>query len=300
MRKVTLFRAAVGLNTVVDPARIQHDPNRKELAVAVNVDIDNTGRISRRKGYKATNFTTTCHSLFSTEQICFFVSGNTLYSLQADFTAIPLKTGLTPNARMRYVAVHNGVFFSNGYENGFWRDGELLDWVATEYKGPRTKRNFSDPPIGHLLEYYNGRVWIGQESTLFYTEAFGYFWVDMARNFVPFGGRLSMVRAVDNGLFVGDSRGTYFIAYAGSKEATFRKISSAIVVEGTDISMPGELLTREGINGKVAIWASSDGIIAGLSDGTIKNLTKEKISLPSAATGVSYIFEGKLIVLLNP
>jgi len=52
MAEITVFSGATGINNIVDPVRLKFDPDTGigELAEAVNVVIDQTGRISRKHG----------------------------------------------------------------------------------------------------------------------------------------------------------------------------------------------------------------------------------------------------------
>lgn len=107
-----------GINNKEPAYRLRDD----ELTVAINADIDNTGKLSRRDGANRI-YTGDCHSLFADGDICLFRSGSGLYRLFPDYSAKLLKTGLT--GRTVYHAMPGRIYFSDGSFSGF-TDGERV------------------------------------------------------------------------------------------------------------------------------------------------------------------------------
>lgn len=90
-----------------------------DLEAASNVDLDDTGRASRRNGYVTQIDPSACHSIGpSGHSRCFYVSGTTLYEILGDYTTVPLVTGLTPNKLVNYFVSKDRVYWSNGVEKG--------------------------------------------------------------------------------------------------------------------------------------------------------------------------------------
>jgi hypothetical protein len=65
-KKFPLYRASTGLNVVSDPTRIKYDPDSgiSDLQACLNVELDRTGRLSRRKGFSSI-LAGSMHSVFS-------------------------------------------------------------------------------------------------------------------------------------------------------------------------------------------------------------------------------------------
>lgn len=101
------------------------DPN--DLAVANNVVVDDSQKITRRPGVTLKSGGAK-HSLWTNEIDCYFVSGDTLYQLQPDMTETPIKSGLTPGARMSYAMHADRLYFANGYELGVVDEGIAREW----------------------------------------------------------------------------------------------------------------------------------------------------------------------------
>jgi hypothetical protein len=304
---ITIFRGSSGLNTKSDPARIRFDPETgiQDLAVAVNVDHDRTGRVCRRKGFSVTAITDPIHSLWCDGGACLFVTGTSLCQLAADYSYHVL-TSVTAGARVRYFQLSNRSYWMNGYEKGFVADGINYPWIRGDYVGPETKRNLSDPPIGHLISYGHGRVWVAQDTIAWYSEPYALGAFDLVRNFFPFESRISMIQPVDDGCYFSDQSTTYFAEGTDPKQMKLIPIANYPVIEGTDRpldmgkfgdgSFPG--LARAQSPG--VIWTSTEGICVGAYNGMHVNLTFNKIDYPAALTGAALCFDGRYVATLTP
>src|SRR6185503_16678557 len=114
-----------GLRNDVSPERFEPG----DLDVALNVDIDKTGRLARRAGFAPTAVTGATHSLWANPQgtQAFFAQGAQLYQLQqagAGYTSTLLKT-LTHAERISFEQVNERVYFSNGADTGVIEQGAV-------------------------------------------------------------------------------------------------------------------------------------------------------------------------------
>lgn len=100
-----------------------------DLVEARNVDLDDTGGISRREGYRVAMAGSDCHSLWSNADgsVSLFVQGDRLMRFDGT-TAAQLGSGLTIGARMRYVEVLGRIYHSNGIESGVLEAGAVRSW----------------------------------------------------------------------------------------------------------------------------------------------------------------------------
>ena len=113
MRNVTL-KAVSGVRNDVPLERF----GKSDLASAVNVDIDKTGKISRRAGQRRVATGTDVHSLYQAASRVFFVDGTVLHELHPDFSTSPLKSDLATGRRMTYLDLNQTVYFMNGVDAG--------------------------------------------------------------------------------------------------------------------------------------------------------------------------------------
>lgn len=314
----TIFSGALGLNTKFDPVTLRA-PSREGyrwLVNAVNVDVTNTHRVASRPLFTTTDITSSCHSLFCDGGDALVVSGSVLYKLNNavqgsnDFTLTSIRTGLTEGATMRYVQVANKIYYTNGYENGVYSDGSSSSWEAPTYVGPSTTRTFTDPPVGHLLEYCASRIWIGVGSTLVCTEKMRYNEVNLAENEIRFPSRLKMITAPgDDGLFVSDSHNIYYVQapqpteLAGIvvKHLNRELIADFPAIDSQNIKTDSRQLGIEGLpQGRVSIFGSKEGLCVCGKGGSLHNLTIDVLNCPDADYGSGITINNKLIYSFEP
>lgn len=299
---LNIFTGSSGLNTQVDPTRLPFDGQSgiQDLAVAYNIDHDATGRISRRKGFSATLVTQDSHSLWCDGGECLFVTGNSLCVLHGDYTSTVVAT-ISAGARLSYVQVNKKAFWANGIETGYVQDTVNNDWVMGTYYGPETTRQYSGPPIGNHLAFFGGSIFVTQGDTVWHTEPFSLNQFDLVRDYYQFQTAIRMFRPVSDGIYVSTERNVYFLS--GSSPRDLRRIHKTgyPAVEWTDTHVPLEtMLVFQGIAQVGAMWTSTEGICVGLPDGQVMNLTKAKVSFPTALRGAGIFLDKRYIVTLEP
>ena len=294
METVPVLKGSAGLNNKVDPVRLRYDGETgvQELAVAKNVDIGDSGRVSRRKGYSKVLSLSDCHSIYNAGTYCLFVHAGALAVLEKDYSYTNIRN-VTVGAKVSYVQVQDKIYYCNGYENGYVSKRISYSWVGEPYVGPTTTKVFSDPPVGHLVELFAGRIYISVDNILWYTEPFAYSWVDLAKNFIPFQEKLRMVKAVKDGLWVSDTEGTYFLGGTSPKEMSFVKVANYPVIEGTDHK------AFDISDDQVVVWTSTEGICVGATGGKFTNLTRQKLWYPDSNVGAGFVINGKYLSILQ-
>lgn len=388
-----------GINNVLPEERLRDEQQRRrfaELREALNIDIDDDGRVRRRDGYASVYSGSSIHSFWSNGTDAYFVEGTILKQLNADFTATNLKTGLQPGRTMSYVDTSEGVFFADGYVSGVISGGNAGSWglstpalpsvaattgslAAGRYQitvtvqtssglesGARrgatfdlvsdgglsltnipnvagtshvniyvtptdgdmyylaarvttgtTTATISDPsqwygrvlrtlhyeppPIGTLLEKFKGRILIALGDVLYYTEPYGYHWTRLDRNYVRFPSSITMVKAVENGVYLAADK-TYWLNGTDPADWSITVVSDSPAVLGT-----GQLTSAHDLGGEsdldVVMWTSAEGVFVGEPGGATRNLTTGRY-VPNAATqGVSLVHNrdgaGKYVALLK-
>lgn len=302
---ITIFQGTNGLNTKIDPARLGKKNNILDLAVAVDVEITDTGRISRRKGYTK-QVSTAAHSLFCEGGDCLFVSGSSLCQLHPDYSHSVVTT-VTPGLRMSYAQINGQTYFCNGKEKGIVRNGQYTAWEKGTYVGPDSHRTLVDPPTGTIVEYYRNRMYVVQKNVIWYSEPGAYGAFDLVRGFIMYPSDIRMVVAVDDGIYVSDSTTTYFLA--GKTPMEFEQITLVHypAIQWSESKFNGQLsidqyrgpAIRDG-QGKAAMWLSEKGVCYG-GPGGFSNLTQDKIAdFPTGLTGSGLVHRGKYTGLIDP
>ncbi len=171
--------------------------------------------------------------------------------------------------------------------------------TSATYRGDGSELNIplktaflTPPPAGHLLEFYNGRIYIAQDNILWYTEPYAYELCNLEHNFFMFNSRITLLIAGLTGLWLSTQKENIFIQ--GNDPQEFKKLTKAGygAIEGSQVKVEGKLVGgRDPIAEQVAMWATPRGICIGTSDGYFMNLTEKRYYYPSSETGSGIIIE---------
>lgn len=157
--------------------------------------------------------------------------------------------------------------------------------ISTLPAGPELRTAYLvPPPLGVALAYYNGRIFIvdaADPTVVWFTEATDYGHVDMRKNFYKFGADVTMLAAVNDGLYVAADQ-TYFIAQAGSAEHFQRVVLEAGAVFGSAATIP---------NTTDAIWMSERGAVLGKDGGEVSVLSGAQVSTGGMIDGAALVRE---------
>ncbi len=257
-----------GINNVADANNLEIG----ELSEAKNMDIDNEGKAKRRTGFTR-KYTPSgkVHSMWSNDRICLFVEGSTLKRLNTDYTASTIRDGVS-SLPMSYVDVNENVYYSsatvNGYVDSFGNDNQFST-PSDNYK-EKTK-------TGQYIEYFNGRIFIAKNETIWYTDAYNYSVIDMRTNAIKMKDEVTMLKAVDDGIYVSigdinDRSSIVFLSGNTPSDMTSREVAGYGAIEGTAVKTKSAFV-GDGAVGKKVLWTSRKGICLGENGGRFTNLT---------------------------
>lgn len=310
VKPITLYSAAVGLNTRLDPQRltqgVKDHPGLVELSQAVNVSIDDRGLVSLRNGdtlAQAGDF----QSLFSSGRDCFVVEerdSDAAIMRAASLSPVVLegvRSGLTKGRRIAWCQVNDDTFYGNGLQHGFIRSGVSHPWPAGTYTGPDADISFetSAPVAEHIGFRPGGQMLLAEGPAVWINHLpfqFGLF--SKRHGYIGFDSDLTMLAVVRDGFFASDAHRTWFFR-KGEGWYTYRQdiAENAPALLGSLAHDPVPL--REiGVDGEGfgRIWASTRGVCLGTDDGRLINLTEEKINYPAGYTRGACLLWGKTII----
>lgn len=289
-----------GMKNTVSRERLGAD----ELERATNIDIDDVGQARRRRGY-ARKQPGSWHSVRTFTLMVLGVVDGQLVSLSDSYAFALLGTYVGPT-RLAYAEVNGEVYFCNNAASGVVKtDGSVEPWGKTDGQGlwlspvidetptlgPVAGDLVGDPIRASCIEAYKGRIYLADGKTLWATELYRYHIVNRLRGFIQFEHDITLVMAVDDGLFVGTEAGLYFLKGTfGAFQMT--PINSDMVIPGSGQVVPSELVHPQARNGPVpagnsVVFMTSGGIIAGFDSGTCYNLTHDAMVFPGALTAAS-------------
>lgn len=288
---LTVFKSTTGINNKIDPTRLMFSKSSgiTDLAYGVNVDIDDSGGILRRSGYTLQT-AGAFGNLFSLGDTALGTKDGYIGVIGSDFAFTPLST-VTQGARVSYADMGTQVFYANGYEKGIIAGGVHSAWVAGSYVGPDTNKTYEDPPVGHLLCLWNGRMFIartvGSYHVIQYSARFAYSWFDFASDYLQFPSRVTMMMSLVDGLYVGSGSKVYFLQGSTPRELALREAARCTVYEGSAVKVPAAKLGID-LQGDGVMWGSPEGIFFGGPGGVVINLTEKNLTLPSGNLAVGF------------
>lgn len=274
------FQNFKGINNVADANNLSVE----EFTEAENMDIDNEGKTKRRTGYTRKYAPSgKIHSMWSNDRICLFVEGSTLKRLNADYTASTIRDGVS-SLPMSYVDVNENVYYSNASVNGFvdslGNDNQYIDPLENYKEKTKT---------GQHIEYYNGRIFIAKNHTIWYTDAYNYRVIDMRTNAIKMKDEVTMLKAVDDGIYVSigdvnDRSSAIFLEGNTPSEMTSKEVADYGAIEGTAVKSKSSFI-GDGAEGKKVLWTSRKGICLGENGGRFTNLTATRYEVTANRYG---------------
>jgi len=308
-----------GENTIADAASLSM--RNGECVRAVNCDIDDSGNAVRRDGFTlVTGGETTSlwgNYCVQNSKICYFDGA----------TVSPMSDEIIVLAEVHFEQVNNIVVFSDGLVYGKIDNGTITvldnttDWNAlandvTQWVENHAPADFQavvsnfevdtfklSTQAGKHLVFADGCVYfavaVGDASFVFRTDTFNVDRTDIRFNVVAgFPQTITAIRAVADALYVGTTGGTYFLeGHAlvvlpdGSKVGGFtqKKIDAYGIIEGTDLTISGEAIPSIQTSAEVIMWTCRQGIMVGLPNGNVINLSSRKVDFPNVAKGAAVL-----------
>lgn len=273
-----------GINDVDHATRIEPELVQYErvypLVQANNVDIDNSMRIKSRPGRSLLVSGTDMHSLWSDGEKCFFVDGSILYQLMEDYSVLEICRGLQTGARMSYAQFNDKTYYTNGFQCGY-----VKNYINYAYMNPN--KTFKEPlPAGNCIDVYNNIIMTSVDNVLYISDPLSDYY-DTRRGYRIFKDTITMIRAVDGGVYVSDNQ-VWFIRGGNNEEFERLEVYPERAVRYTDVKVASQFVGLDGSD-SVAMWTGMDGVCIGDSNGKVTNITKDKYIIEPHEMGGAFI-----------
>src|ERR1043166_1306838 len=173
-------------------------------------------------------------------------SGKGLLFRQAQWTenaGPPNSIDLTTSVAGGFFSTFVEVVAPWGAENdtGFWLSPVVN---PTDTLPPIAGRTYAKPPMATALTYFNGRIYLASEHTVWATELYLYDYIDKTKNFFNFESPVTALGTVTDGIYVGTETGLWFLS--GSFPLKRIRIMGAGVLPGSMVDIPTELVHPQG------------------------------------------------------
>lgn len=211
----------------------------------------------------------------------------------SDNSKITLNIPTNPDVNIIYARVYcsttdGSILFYSGI--GILGSSYSINSTST-LVSPLKTFNLDKAPLGSIVKYYKGRVYIASGNILWYSEPWQYEYFKLDSNYIEFPEDIVEVMPVEDGLWIGSDR-LYFLS--GEEPSTFRRVTKEVirVVRGTSTLIPGSYTPSDGLSGGYKWIVSSDlGIFMLHSQGIATNLSSPNVSLDSADSGSSIFLQ---------
>ena len=302
MKTAPIFTGTPGLNTKVDPVRLPVSEGAQVfLSSCLNVDVDDTNRPSRRKGFTLVQ-SGSWHSLFPCSGYLLGVKIDGLFKFNGT-TAVGLRN-VTVGRWMSYARAFDGtrevVYYMNGVETGKVYGGVSYAISASTPVGvTTTSKDLSDPPIGEHICIWNGRMFVSNREALWYSEPFDYETFRLAVNHVMFDSRVVMMIPLTAGVMIGTAQNIVLLSGASPTEWAYRELAQYGAIEWTDKKPTKPIVINGALVHNAWVFGTQEGICTITDDGQFTNASEDKISYPPAIRGGAGIFNGKYVMNLE-
>lgn len=195
----------------------------------------------------------------------------------------------TPGGQTLYRAAEIAPGQVGGYR------GTTLDLTA-----PMLTKFMTPPPPAQALGWFAGRLWLGIEDAVFPSAPFSLELFNLME-YLPFDGAVTLIAPQREGwgMWVGTSKGLYYLSGKDPKDMEIKKHSDTPVIAGTLVYVPGDKFGDGQFQGMdVPVWASQLGLCAGLPtpEGKVLMLTEGRNPFELAGQGSAY-FDGETVVV---
>lgn len=148
-----------------------------------------------------------------------------------------------------------------------------------ESQDPLTTFNHYPPLPGQHIASFRGRMLIAADRTLYWSQPLAYHHFRIQTDAQLFPDRISLLGVFDSGFFVAAGDRTYWVSGTEPDDWTPRVVDIRRVAEGEPLRVPAQKLPSLQGQGEVLVWATEDGFVAGLPDGSVRHLTDGRLAI---------------------
>lgn len=149
--------------------------------------------------------------------------------------------------------------------------------------------NLDRPPLGSIIKYYKGRIYIASNNVLYFTEPNMYYHINFSSNYIEFPDEIKEIMPVEDGIYIGSDK-LYYLS-GNSPEDFKNTIKENIkIVKGSAVKFSGSFLNIDNIPIGYKWLVTSDlGIFVLTNQGLVINTTAKTFS-PVRSDYASSIF----------
>lgn len=151
--------------------------------------------------------------------------------------------------------------------------------------------NIDKAPLGHIVKYYRGRMYIASGNILWYSEPFQYEQFRLDSNYFEFPEEIREIMPVEDGIWIGSDK-LYYLS--GEEPSKFKRTTKEHIkiVKGTSTRISGSYLHMDNTPiGYKWLVTSNLGVWVLFNQGLCINMTAENVALDQADSGTSLFLQ---------
>lgn len=293
----TIFLQAFdGLKNTVTAERL----GSGDFQVAKNVDIDDSKQVHRRRGYVLKD-AGVYHSLYESSRKVYVVKDGDLGILYPNYTFVSLQDDVG-SQKVSYVEVSDTLYWSNLSTSGKidmlsdtasgWGTQGAGTWLSpvlqpTDTLGVVAGKLLGAPPLAEYMIYFNGRIYLARDKTIWCTELFLYDYIDKTRTFIQMEAEITGLGVVGDGIYVGTTLGCYFLS-GPFGEMRKTPATQVAVTPGSMIKADPEDYPKTPTTAAV-LFMSTNGLCVGADGGVCRDLTDGRVWFPDAVSAAALL-----------
>lgn len=174
-----------------------------------------------------------------------------------------------------YISTPNGTqeYFYTSIDNAATSHVILGDFplkhpMATMFKAP--------PPKGGPIVHYKGRIYVVSGQHILISDPMSY--ELFGESFISMETTISMLRPVNDGIFVGDERGVHFMGGSGPEDFKLTNVLNYRAVPFSDVNIEE---SSEAVSARF-MFCTERGVCVAGDGGSVKNVTYKTYHFPSS------------------
>lgn len=157
--------------------------------------------------------------------------------------------------------------------------------------GELDTRSLRPMPGGQLVAGHAGRLYVAEGSTLWFSEAMRPHLNSLAHGYIEMTGRITLLMAVHDGVYVGDQRGVWFLSGRDAGQLQPRLVNSAVALERSGVLVEATAFNLQVVesNTPVVVWLTAEGYRAGKAGGDVVPLNADRLRVARGAGRSSFV-----------
>lgn len=190
-------------------------------------------------------------------------------------TNIPVPVDASTSKVNVYVSEPDG---NQLYKRASLTAGTTSHNVTSRRTGARLRTQFKDvPPKSTIIAYGGSRLVIAVSEFLLLSEPFSYHLFDYGEGFLSFPAAINAVIPTLKGAYV--SAGAMYYVDLSDSTPDLRRVTSKPAISRTEFQIDAHQVSDSEDSGVMAGWVAEDGIYVGSENGSVRNLTYDKIDI---------------------